>query len=426
MSKKIQSVKGMPDVLPFDTPLWWAFEVKWQKLVESYGYQEIRMPLLEETALFKRSIGEVTDIVEKEMFTLEDRDGISITLRPEGTAGCVRLALEHGLIYNQIQRLWYKGPMFRYEKPQKGRYRQFHHVGIETFGLEGPDIEAEHILMMHRFWKETGVNELIALQINSLGSDASRKAYRAQLVDYFSKYQNDLDEDSKRRLTTNPLRILDSKNASMAQMIQEAPKSHETLDAESRQHFEGLQERLTNGGVPFIVNPRLVRGLDYYNRTVYEWVTDRLGAQGTVCAGGRYDNLVAQLGGDPTLGVGFAMGVERFLLLWKENGFSIETTVDAYLISVGEIPEKQSLKIAEKIRDSYPKIRLITHCGGGNFKNQFKKADKSGAKIAFILGEQELEGASLGVKFLREDRPQESVKMTDLGLFLEQYFRGTM
>jgi len=426
MIKKIQSVKGMPDILPFDTPIWWAFDVKWQKLIESYGYQEIRMPLLEDTALFKRSIGEVTDIVEKEMFTFQDRDGESITLRPEGTAGCVRLCLEHGLIHNQIQRLWYKGPMFRYEKPQKGRYRQFHHVGVEAFGLTGPDIEAEHIIMMDRFWKETGVSELISLQINSLGTDTSRKAYRALLVEYFSKYENDLDEDCKRRLTTNPLRILDSKNAKMVPLIQDAPKSHETLDAESLEHFEGLQARLKESGVNFTVNPTLVRGLDYYNRTVYEWVTDRLGSQGTVCAGGRYDNLIEQLGGDPSFAVGFAMGIERFLLLWKENGFTVETSIDAYLINVGLVPEQKSLQIAEKIRDAYPSLRLVAHCGGGNFKNQFKKADKSGAKIAFVLGEQELSGDSLGVKFLREDRPQESVKMTELGVFLNQYFRGSV
>jgi len=421
MTDQLQSIRGMPDILPKEALFWEQFESSWRKLVSSYGYEEIRLPVLESTALFKRSIGEVTDIVEKEMFTFLSKDEESITLRPEGTAGCVRAGLEHGLLYNQIQRLWYMGPMFRYERPQKGRYRQFHQVGIEAFGLAGPDIEVEHILMMSRFWKSLGVNKALSLQVNSLGSLASRNLYREKLVEYFSKYHSDLDQDSQRRLGTNPLRILDSKNPALSDLIRNAPKCLDHLDMESKKHFEGFLALLDLAEVDYKINPSLVRGLDYYNRTVYEWVTEKLGAQGTVCAGGRYDTLVEQLGGAPTNAVGFAIGIERVLLLQRELGVSLEMELDAYLIHVGEEPERVALLLAEELRDRCPTLRLVVHCGGGNFKHQFRKADKSGAKIAFILGESELATGTIGVKFLRETKDQLSIPKTDINQFLTEY-----
>lgn len=422
MTIKIQSIKGMPDILPNEVPLWHQFESLWHQLMHQYGIEEIRLPILEATPLFKRSIGEVTDIVEKEMFSFFDKDGDSLTLRPEGTAGTVRAGLEHGLLYHQIQKLWYMGPMFRYEKPQKGRYRQFHQVGVEAFGLSGPDIDAEQILMMQRFWKDLKIDKEISLQINSLGSGESRARYRTVLVDYLSKYYEDLDEDSQRRLKTNPLRILDSKNADLAEIIANAPKCYDYLDNESLAHFEGFKERLEDAGLNYEVNPNIVRGLDYYNQTVYEWVTHKLGAQGTVCAGGRYDGLVEQLGGHETPAVGFAVGIERVILLLKTMNYNVEKKLDAYLLSVGEKPQMKVLTVAEALRECYPNLRLLTHCGGGNFKQQFKKADKSGAKIALILGETELESGTLGVKFLREEREQLSVPKEQWGQFLSEYF----
>lgn len=423
MSTTVQSIPGMPDILPSDSPLWQTFEEKWKQLMTSYGYAEVRFPILEKTSLFKRSIGEVTDIVEKEMFSFEDKGGEHVTMRPEGTAGCVRLCLEHGLLYHQVQKLWYQGPMFRYERPQKGRYRQFHQVGVEALGLAGPDIEVEHILMMNRFWKQTGIESAVALQINTLGSAVSRQRYKEQLVAYFSRYINDLDEDSRRRLHTNPLRILDSKNPKMMDLIKEAPNGYQALEDACKEHFDAFQQALSDAGVSYIVNPSIVRGLDYYNRTVYEWVSDKLGAQSAVCAGGRYDGLVSQLGGTETQAAGFAMGIERLLLLWKALEVAdayMHNGVDAYLICVGEKPLKEALVIAETIRDACPGLRLMTHCGGGNFKQQFKKADKSGATIALILGEQEWATQTIGIKYLREEREQSVIALSQV----EKIIRG--
>lgn len=418
MSSRLQAVKGMPDILPLETPQWQHLETQWRALMNAYGYEEIRFPLIEKTGLFKRSIGEVTDIVEKEMFTFLDRDEDSITLRPEGTAGCIRAGIEHGLLHNQIRRLWYTGPMFRYEKPQKGRYRQFHQFGVEAFGLEGPDIEVEHLLMMARLLKTMNVEKAVKLQLNSLGSDTSRQRYRTELILYFEKYKNVLDEDSQRRLYTNPLRILDSKNPLLTEIIQGAPKSTDYLDEEDKQHFDNLLHRLKEVGVQFEVNPCLVRGLDYYNRTVYEWVTDQLGAQGTICAGGRYDSLVEQLGGKSTFGVGFAIGIERLILLQKTLEINVNAGVDVYFVCVGEAAQQHAFLLAEKLRDHNPELSLIVDCGGGGFKHQFKRADKALAKIAFILGENELAEQKLGIKFLREEQEQMSISFSEITTFL--------
>lgn len=427
---RIQAIKGMTDILPKEVVYWQKFEDLWRKLMPLYGYEEIRFPIVEATGLFKRSIGEVTDIVEKEMFTFEDRDHESITLRPEGTAGCVRAGLEHGLLYRSTHRLWYMGPMFRYEKPQKGRYRQFHQVGIEAYGFQGPDLEAEQIFLMHRFWRWLGLENSITLQINSLGSKEGREKYRKILVEYFSKHREALDEDSLRRLQTNPLRILDSKNPQLSQIIQEAPKAFDYLNAEDKAHFELFQQLLREAGIAFTVNPCIVRGLDYYNRTVYEWVTPKLGAQNAVCAGGRYDSLVAQLGGEPMPAVGFALGIERVVLLLKEVAketeaqLSLGLETDLYLIAVGSEAESKALIEAEKLRDQVPDLKILVNCGGGNFKGQFKRADKSGAKIALILGEDELKTGKFGVKFLREEKEQTTVDISAAGKFLNEYFRN--
>jgi histidyl-tRNA synthetase len=421
MINRLQAIRGMPDILPKDTPLWQALESKWRLLVAGYGYEEIRLPILENTGLFKRSIGEVTDIVEKEMFTFLDRDNESITLRPEGTAGCVRAGVEHGLLHNQIQRLWYLGPMFRYEKPQKGRYRQFHQIGAEAFGIEGPDIDVEQILLVARFFKSLGVLEAVQLQINSLGSATTREGYRTALVDYFTRYYADLDEDCRRRLQTNPLRILDSKNPALAAIIQEAPNAASFLRGADNAHFQQFQALLTELGIAYEVNPRLVRGLDYYNRTVYEWVTDQLGAQGTVCAGGRYDGLVEQLGGKATQGVGFAIGIERAILLQQTLGLASFAVCDAYIICVGDKSQLAGFKLAEHLRNEQPHLKLVVNCGEGSFKTQFKRADKAQAEIAFILGETELATESIGVKFLRETREQLSIPMSGVGSFLTEY-----
>ncbi len=414
----------MNDILPSETPLLQYIEKNIRQVLEAYGYQEIRLPLLESTELFSRSIGEVTDIVEKEMFSFLDtpdkygnRD--SLTLRPEGTAGCVRAGIEHGLFYNQRQRLWYIGPMFRHEKPQKGRYRQFYQIGAEAYGLSGPDIDAEMILMTARFWRRLGLDDL-ELQINSLGSAAARAAYREQLVSYFSDRRSQLDADSQRRLQTNPLRILDSKNPEMQALIENAPQLLEHLDEASLEHFATLKHLLEKAGVNYRVNPRLVRGLDYYNRTVFEWVTQNLGAQGTVCAGGRYDGLVEQLGGkQPTPAVGFAMGLERLVLLLSQVQVA-DKSPHAYLLMVGnDAVIEQGLCLAESLRDLLPELRLLTHCGGGSFKSQFKRADKSGAKIALVLGENEVTNQEITLKYLRENRPQFSVAQSELGEYLK-------
>lgn len=421
MKQKLKAIRGMPDILPKDMPMWHQFERHWHQLVDMYGYEEIRFPILEATALFKRSIGEVTDIIEKEMFTFQSRDEESVSLRPEGTAGCVRAGIEHSLFYHQIQKLWYMGPMFRYERPQKGRYRQFYQTGVETFGLEGPDIEVEHILMMKRLWQWLGIESAVVLQVNSLGSFETRKQYKEKLIEYLKAVYEDLDEDSQRRLYTNPLRILDSKNPALADIIAKAPKCYEELDAASRTHFEKFLEKLKDARIAFQLNPNLVRGLDYYNLTVYEWVTDKLGAQGTLCAGGRYDALVEQLGGEKVPAVGFAVGIERVLLLQQALGYTQESGIDAYLIHVGEEADRKALLLAEELHDACPKIRLWVHQGGGDFKQQFKKADKSGAKIALILGETELKNDTLSIKFLRESRQQISIGKTEVNQFLTQY-----
>lgn len=415
MAKQIQAIRGMNDILPSQSRRWQYVEAVIRGVVASYGYEEIRMPVVEQTDLFKRSIGEVTDIVEKEMYTFEDRNGDSLTLRPEGTASCVRAGNEHGLLYNQQQRLWYMGPMFRHERPQKGRYRQFHQVGVEVFGLQGPDIDAELILMTARLWKALGLQQHLTLELNSLASNDARAAYKDALTEYLSRHEALLDEDSKRRLTSNPLRILDSKNPEMATMLNQAPKLSEYWDDESRAHFEGLCARLDAAGIQYVHNERLVRGLDYYNRTVFEWVTSSLGAQGTVCAGGRYDGLVEQLGGKATPAVGFAMGLERLVLMLEQlDQAQLPEAVDVYVSAMGESAELPAVKIAERLRDQFPSLRVMQHCGGGNFKKQLKRADKSGASIALILGDDEVENNVVSLKFLRDERPQETVNWDQL------------
>jgi len=414
-SQKIQAIRGMNDILPTQTPIWQHIETTIRQVLHSYAYQEIRMPLLEATELFNRSIGEVTDIVEKEMFSFTDRNGDRLSLRPEGTAGCVRAGIEQGLFYNQIQRLWYMGPMFRHERPQKGRYRQFHQIGAEAYGLAGPDIDAEIILMTARFWRQLGLNDL-ELQINSLGTAAARAAYREHLVNYFSDHHKQLDADSQRRLDTNPLRILDSKNPDLQTLIEGAPQLLEHLDEPSQTHFAKLKQLLDQAGVNYRVNPRLVRGLDYYNRTVFEWVTQKLGAQGTVCAGGRYDTLVEQIGGRATPAIGFAMGIERLVLLLDAELEMPNNAPHIYLIMDEGI--QQGFRLAETLRDALPNLRLLTHCGGGSFKSQFKRADKSGAKIALVLGEDEVAKQQVTVKYLREKQPQISLAQSELVHYL--------
>ncbi|WJG10515.1 histidine--tRNA ligase [Aliiglaciecola sp. LCG003] len=424
MTKQIQAVRGMNDCLPTDSGLWQWVENQIRQVVAGYGYQELRTPVVESTDLFKRSIGEVTDIVEKEMYTFADRNGDSLTLRPENTASCVRAGNEHGLIYNQQQRIWYMGPMFRHERPQKGRYRQFHQFGIETFGIEGPDIDAEVIMLSARLWKQFGISEHVTLELNSLGSNAARAHYRELLTAYLRDRKDQLDEDSIRRLETNPLRVLDSKNPDVQAVILDAPKLIDHLDAESKQHFEGLCSKLDQLGVAYRINPSLVRGLDYYNRTVFEWVTDSLGTQGTVCAGGRYDGLVEQLGGKPSPAVGFAMGIERLVLMLQTLDLTsaVPDTVNVYVTSLGESAELYAMKLSEELRDSLPALRVQTHCGGGNLKKQMKRADKSGAPIVLVLGENEINEQVVVIKFLREDKPQVSIVRHELIAFIENYF----
>ncbi|MBT6105083.1 MAG: histidine--tRNA ligase [Porticoccaceae bacterium] len=413
---KIQSIRGMNDLLPEQSATWQYLERTVAELLASYSYGEIRFPILEQTELFKRAVGEVTDIVEKEMYSFDDRNGDSLSLRPEGTAGCVRACTENGLLHNQTQRLWYTGPMFRHERPQKGRLRQFHQVGVEAFGLTGPDIDAELLLITARLWKILKIDHAVTLQINSLGTSADRADYRAALVEYLNARRDQLDEDSQRRLETNPMRILDSKNPDTQALLNSAPSLEDFIDQESRDHFQQLCAMLDAANISYEVNPRLVRGLDYYGKTVFEWVTTNLGAQGTVCAGGRYDGLVEQLDGKPCPGVGFAMGVERLVLLLDELGAvpdSVDQAVDLYLLAVGNV-EQQALVLAENLRSDCPNIRLECHCGGGSFKSQIKRADKSGARIALILGEDEVASGTVGVKYLREDRPQKTVAQSEL------------
>jgi len=425
VANTIQAIRGMNDLLPEQSPAWQQVEAVIRRVAASYGYSEIRMPVLESTQLFKRSIGEVTDIVEKEMYTFDDRNGESVTLRPEGTASCVRAGNQHGLLYNQIQRLWYMGPMFRYERPQKGRYRQFHQFGIETFGLESADADAEVILLSARLWREFGIADQVELQLNSLGSNEARANYRDALKAYLSDYESELDDDSKRRLESNPLRILDSKDEKTQKILEGAPSLSEYWDAESKEHFEQLTARLEAAGISYTLNERLVRGLDYYNRTVFEWVTTALGAQGTVCAGGRYDGLVEQLGGKATPAVGFAMGMERLVLLLQEQGkLTPRRVVDAYLMPLGEEAELNAPRIAEQLRNELPELRLVSHCGGGSMKKQMKKADKSGAQVALIIGADEIAQQLVTVKPLRTAEEQQTLGWQALIEFLQPLTRG--
>lgn len=418
MAEIIRSIRGMNDILPEATPYWQVIETILKDVLAGYGYQEIRFPIVEKTELFKRSIGEVTDIVEKEMYTFEDRNGDSLTLRPEGTAGCVRAAMENGLL-NQTQRLWYMGPMFRHERPQKGRYRQFHQIGVEAYGFNGPDIDAEMIMLTARLWKALGLKG-VTLQINSLGSTEARLAYREVLIAYFEQHQSELDEDSQRRLHSNPLRILDSKNPEMQALNDAAPKLIDYLDDESKQHFEQLCQILDSVDIAYEINPRLVRGLDYYGKTVFEWVTDQLGSQGTVCAGGRYDGLVAQLGGKEATAIGFAIGLERLVALLDATDALPEIKqTDAYLVAVGEQAMAQAALLTERLRDELPGIRLISHCGGGSFKSQFKRADRSGARWTLILGDEEVSNQTIGIKTMATGE-QQTLKWAELPSFLSQ------
>ncbi len=410
----LSAIRGMNDTLPVDTGYWQVLEQQLRQVLRNYGYQEIRFPIVEKTALFKRAIGEVTDIVEKEMYTFEDRNGDSLTLRPEGTACCVRAGIQNGL-FNQAQKLWYMGPMFRHERPQKGRYRQFNQIGVEVYGLSAADIDAEILLMSARLWKNLGLSGL-TLQINSLGSSEARANYRQILSDYYREHFDALDEDSQRRLESNPLRILDSKNPDMIALNQNAPILLDHLDDDSKAHFDKLTELLDNAGLVYEINPRLVRGLDYYNRTVFEWVTDQLGAQGTVCAGGRYDSLVEQIGGKATPAIGFACGMERLLALLQAQSSidPIDAHPQVYLISMGDVAAKAALALAEQLRDALPELAIMTHMGGGSFKSQFKKADKSGARFALVLGEDEVAKQQVTLKFLRSDDPQQTLEQVDL------------
>jgi histidyl-tRNA synthetase len=399
MSKAIQALRGMNDILPKDAALWEFFEDTVRDWLHGYGYKCIRMPIVEQTSLFKRTIGEVTDIVEKEMYTFP-MGKESLTLRPEGTASCVRAVLQHNLLYDAPQRLWYMGPMFRHERPQSERYRQFFQVGVESLGFAGPDIDAEQIGMTARLWKRLGLED-VTLEINTLGSAEDRGRHRARLVHYLEQHLDLLDEDSRRRLHTNPLRVLDSKNPAMQHLIEAAPKLLDDLDEGSLKHFEELQRMLRNAGIEYRINPRLVRGLDYYNFTVFEWVTTRLGAQGTVCAGGRYDGLIEQVGGKPAPACGFAMGVERLLALLEKQQFRApERAVDAYVVHQGEAADRFAYQVAEALRDQG--LRAILHCGGGSFKSQMKKADASGARFAVIIGDDEAAAVQVTLKPLRE------------------------
>ncbi len=422
MTGKLQAIRGMRDILPGESAAWQRLEAVISEVLEAYGYREIRLPSLEKTELFARSIGEVTDIVEKEMYTFADRNGESLTLRPEGTAGCVRACIEHGLLHNQVQRLWYRGAMFRYERPQKGRYRQFHQVGLEAFGMDGPDIDAEVILVSRRFWQRLGLDSKVELQLNSLGDADERASYRARLVEYFNDHLDQLDEDSRRRLESNPLRILDSKNHEMQPLLDGAPALLEHLGDASRDHFDGLCARLEVAGVPYVINPRLVRGLDYYGRTVFEWVTDALGAQGTVCAGGRYDGLVEQLGGRPTAAVGFAMGLERLVELLTDGVAPGETPADIYLVIGTPALEVEAVALSEQLRDAMPGLRLSLHCGGGSLKSQFKRADRSGAELALVLGEAEWARGAVAVKPLRGGGEQSEIARDELATRLQAMF----
>ncbi|MDU3503284.1 MULTISPECIES: histidine--tRNA ligase [Haemophilus] len=415
MAKNIQAIRGMNDCSPTESPLWQWIEGQVRQILSSYGYSEVRMPIVESTPLFARAIGEVTDVVSKEMYTFWDNDE-QLTLRPEGTAGCVRAAIEHGWIYNNEQRLWYMGPMFRHERPQKGRYRQFHQAGVEVFGIATPEIDAELIILTARLWKALGIEQHVSLQLNSIGSLEARANYRSALVAFLENHQDLMSEEEKERLVKNPLRILDTKNQALQDVLDGAPKLLDYLDDESREHFAQLCGLLDAVGIQYEINPKLVRGLDYYNKTVFEWVTSALGAQGTVCGGGRYDGLVEQLGGHATSGVGFAMGLERLVLLVQEVNKSIpvKSAVDIYVVYQGEGSTLAAFQLAEKLRSELPHLSTMLHCSGGNFKKQFKRADKSGATLALVLGESEVQNNQVVVKHLLGAEEQQTIDVDNL------------
>ena len=415
MAKNIQAIRGMNDCSPTESPLWQWIEGQVRQILSSYGYSEVRMPIVESTPLFARAIGEVTDVVSKEMYTFWDNDE-QLTLRPEGTAGCVRAAIEHGWIYNNEQRLWYMGPMFRHERPQKGRYRQFHQAGVEVFGIATPEIDAELIILTARLWKALGIDQHVSLQLNSIGSLEARANYRSALVAFLENHQDLMSEEEKERLVKNPLRILDTKNQALQDVLDGAPKLLDYLDDESREHFAQLCGLLDAVGIQYEINPKLVRGLDYYNKTVFEWVTSALGAQGTVCGGGRYDGLVEQLGGHATSGVGFAMGLERLVLLVQEVNKSIpvKSAVDIYVVYQGEGTTLTAFQLAEKLRSELPHLSTMLHCSGGNFKKQFKRADKSGATLALVLGESEVQNNQVVVKHLLGAAEQQTIDVSNL------------
>ena len=415
MAKNIQAIRGMNDCSPTESPLWQWIEGQIRQILSSYGYSEVRMPIVESTPLFARAIGEVTDVVSKEMYTFWDNDE-QLTLRPEGTAGCVRAAIEHGWIYNNEQRLWYMGPMFRHERPQKGRYRQFHQAGVEVFGIATPEIDAELIILTARLWKALGIDQHVSLQLNSIGSLEARANYRSALVAFLENHQDLMSEEEKERLVKNPLRILDTKNQALQDVLDSAPKLLDYLDDESREHFAQLCSLLDAVGIQYEINPKLVRGLDYYNKTVFEWVTSALGAQGTVCGGGRYDGLVEQLGGHATSGVGFAMGLERLVLLVQEVNKSIpvKSAVDIYVVYQGEGTTLAAFQLAEKLRSELPHLSTMLHCSGGNFKKQFRRADKSGATLALVLGESEVQNNQVVVKHLLGTAEQQTIDVANL------------
>ncbi|MBJ7539184.1 histidine--tRNA ligase [Marinomonas transparens] len=416
MARKIQAIRGMNDILPEQSSVWQYLEKTVADVVKSYGYQQIRFPIVENTDLFKRGVGETTDIVEKEMYTFDDRNGESLTLRPEGTASCVRAADQAGLLFNQVQRLWYTGPMFRYERPQKGRYRQFHQIGVESFGMASADIDAELILLSAHLWKKLGLLEHVELQLNTIGLASERETYKAALVEYLTQFKQELDEDSQRRLITNPLRILDSKDEKTQAVLQGAPSLEDFIGDESQSHFERLKAILTANGISYVVNYRLVRGLDYYGKTVFEWVTRHLGSQATVCAGGRYDGLVEQLGGKATPAVGFAMGVERLILLLETLNLvpdDAKFSIDIFVVSFGDEADVASSVLAEQLRAADNDWVVLRHCGGGSFKNQMKKANNSAARLTVILGQEEVEQGICQIKDMlsgeQESRQLESV-----------------
>ena len=423
MAKVIQAIRGMNDCAPTESPLWQWVEGQVKQVLASYGYSEVRMPIVESTPLFARAIGEVTDVVSKEMYTFWDNDE-QLTLRPEGTAGCVRAAIEHGWIYNNEQRLWYMGPMFRHERPQKGRYRQFHQAGVEVFGIANPEIDAELIILTARLWKALGIDQHVSLQLNSIGSLEARANYRSALVAFLENHQDLMSDEEKERLVKNPLRILDTKNEVLQEVLNGAPKLLDYLDDESHEHFNQLCSLLDAMGVKYEINPKLVRGLDYYNKTVFEWVTSALGAQGTVCGGGRYDGLVEQLGGHATQGVGFAMGLERLVLLVQEvnKEITLPQAVDLYLVYAGEGTTLNAFQIAEQIRTELPQVRVMTHCSGGKFQKQFKRADKIEAKYALVVGESEVQAKTVVVKDLRNGAEQITLSQVDLIATLKTYF----